>query len=76
MIVGSYTLHLYCDFPDDSYEHQGGSSYPGPSFREVVSEETRTKSKRVAKRDGWRFSGDKCLCPYCCAKGRKLSSKP
>jgi len=80
MIVGSYLLQLYCDFGDDSYEHRGSADHPGPAFAEIGSEESLTRSKRAARRAGWRFSGNgisgqKCLCPWCCKKGRKLSNQ-
>lgn len=73
MIVGSYQLHLYCDFNDDSYEHRGSAQHPGPGFQEISEEETLTRAIRRARRYGWQFSRGGCLCPFCVKMGRKLS---
>ena len=77
MIVGSYSLHLYCDYPDDSYEHRGSSEHSGPGFLEIASEETFNASMRVARQAGWKFSKGsryqrKAICAWCLAKKRKL----
>lgn len=67
MIVGCYDMHLYCDFPDDSWEHR--SDEPAQ-----FTERTFTSSKREAIRRGWRFHSDRerVICPACIAAGRKL----
>ena len=72
MKVGGYQLHLYCDFPDESYAHRGSGEHPGPGFLEVHTEETYLKSIRVARRLGWKLGRTGELCLYCRRKGREL----
>lgn len=67
MIVGCYDMHLYCDFPDDAWEHR---------HREPATFQGRTFSgaQREAKRKGWHFNrdGERVICPSCIKAGRKL----
>lgn len=62
MIVGAYSLDLYCD--NEKYKHPFGympHQYVGETYAECV---------REARRDGWLISNDrqKCLCPKCSGK--------
>jgi hypothetical protein len=77
MIVGCYTLHLYCDYPDDDYSHRGSGEWPGPGYGSFNGR-TEAGSKREAIRKGWKFhrDGDRVLCPFCVAAGRKLPKPP
>lgn len=71
MIVGAYTLHLYCD-----NQPRGGASVDvckapaGSLWRRSPGEytgESRTAAVAEAKRDGWRFTpwSTACFCPCC-----------
>lgn len=68
MIVGCYDLHLYCDYPDDSWQHRANepTQFTGRTF-------TQAKGEAVAA--GWKFSGGRhgrVLCPTCFKSGRRL----
>lgn len=61
MIVGGYTLDLYCDDPSHDknlpweYENKPDTYY-GPSRRSTV---------KHAKINGWVFRSGKAYCPKC-----------
>lgn len=64
MIVGCYTMDLYCDASDHKSvaTRRGGWQYTG---------ETAGECKRKAKADGWKFHRDgEVSCPEC-AKAMK-----
>lgn len=69
MIVGGYTLHLYCDTkdcPNSRCELQGDTTIP--PF--VANDEHGYMCRSKARREGWRlnvFRGT-CLCPDCAKK--------
>lgn len=72
MIVGGYVLHLYCDYPDDGYEHRGGESSTGSGFGEFCKD-TKRDTFKAARGSGWSFTKDgRCLCGWCAKQGRKL----
>lgn len=73
MIVGCYSLHLYCDFPDDSYAHRGSGEHPGPGFGDF-SGETGGAARNRARRAGWLLESGltRALCPSCIKQGRQL----
>ena len=72
MIVGGYVLHLYCDYPDNSYQHIGGESSSGFGFGEFAGDNKR-EAYRDARKYGWKFTQDgRCLCGWCADQGRKL----
>ena len=75
MVVGGYTLDLYCDFPDDKqWEHMGGAQYPGPGVQQFVHAENGAGARKAAKKAGWKIErgGMRALCPWCIARGRVL----
>lgn len=65
MIVGGYTLDLYCDHKD----HKPGTI---SSSGEQFFGETFSQCKRLASRAGWKFSRNKspaeAYCPACVKK--------
>lgn len=63
MRVGSYTLHLYCDNPDN---HKENSEKPPFEFVGV----SETHAILMARRAGWRRVKGKGICPKCSGKGR------
>ncbi len=65
MIVGGYTLHLYCDFKDESFGHGRPGEFAG---------ETKGHAFRDALRSGWKIDlkAGTALCPNCAKEGRKL----
>lgn len=75
MIVGGYVLHLYCDFPDESYDHQGGEVYKGYGFGEFGGDSKQAAYKE-ARNYGWRFTRDgRCICGWCLSQGRSLEKQ-
>lgn len=75
MIVGGYTLDLYCDFPDESWEHRGYSAAPGGGFAQFIHDENGAGARKMARRAGWKFErgGMRVICPSCIQKERILT---
>lgn len=73
MIIGGYDLHLYCDYPDEDYEHRGSAAHPGPSHVQIMEPSKRAAYAEARKR-GWAFRMNKCLCPYCKRRKRSLAN--
>jgi hypothetical protein len=73
MVVGGYELHLYCDYPDDTYAHRGSGQFPGPGFGEF-SGDKGSECRRDARQSGWKIEkGEmRALCPMCRQLGRVL----
>lgn len=67
MIVGGYTLHLYCDFGEG-----GATNAPEHPMGEF-SAATMTVCYADARRKGWKIyeAQGKAKCPACVAKGNK-----
>ncbi len=64
MIVGSYVLHLYCDF----CELPQGRDEMGHQVRHVeFTGDSRQDSYRSARKYGWRINEAKAtaMCPTC-----------
>ncbi len=62
MIVGGYSLHLYCDHPRHKELHPTHFT----SLDADYSGYTEVDCKRQARNDGWTFSRDyKCYCKTC-----------
>lgn len=61
MIVGGYSLHLYCDDP----LHQERHPHQVTSIDADIAERNETACLRVARIRGWRFRQGKCFCPDC-----------
>ncbi len=78
MVIGGYTLDLYCDFPDENihqqWEHMGSSQYPGPGAQQFVHAENGAGARKLAKQAGWKIErgGMRALCPWCIKRGRIL----
>jgi hypothetical protein len=81
MIVGGYTLDLYCDNDQDDNknyhwiltngtyivgDYEINHQYVGENFSEAV---------RQAKKDGWKVNrkNDICICPVCMGKFNKTT---
>lgn len=60
MIVGGYTLDLYCDNPD--CEHK---PHRGPAAE--YTHELGSVCRRLAKKDGWKLNHRQGIatCPHC-----------
>ncbi len=63
MIVGAYTLDLYCDLP-------GNHSRWDPAFEQYVAQAGST-CRQDARRDGWKLNlrYGVAVCPACAGKG-------
>jgi hypothetical protein len=78
MVVGGFTLDLYCDFPSvdakHEWEHMGSAQYPGPGVQQFVHAENGAGARAAARRAGWRIErgGMRALCPWCIQRGRIL----
>lgn len=63
MIVGCYTLDLYCDHPKhkDNVEisKRGAHQYTGITGGEC---------RQAARRDGWKIRNNVAICPICANK--------
>ena len=68
MIVGAYTLDLYCDLPCN---HGYGDAVVVPD--QYVAD-TGPRCRQQARRDGWRFNLRERLavCPRCADKGYSI----
>jgi hypothetical protein len=76
MIVGCYSLHLYCDgLPNCKNRNcrpgAGGDSVPPAEY----SGQTRGECSAKARRQGWRLNPrtDTALCPACAKAGVRPS---
>jgi len=73
MIVGCYTIDLYCDTPgcQFSVEQRTGdkvAQYTGETYQECA---------RKARKNGWQLSADRqvATCPACCNQRHRDMSK-
>ncbi len=73
MVIGGYSLDLYCDFPDESWQHRGSASYAGEGFGDFAAESGPT-TRSLARRAGWKIERGqlRALCPSCQKAGRVL----
>lgn len=73
MVVGGYSLDLYCDYPDESYAHRGSAQFAGAGKADFAAE-TGPAAKAEAKRAGWKIErGERrAICPSCQKVGRIL----
>lgn len=61
MIVGGYSLDLYCDYGDKSMSI---TAYHG--YREGTAHfdaSSQAAANRIARKAGWKIVGSKCYCP-------------
>lgn len=67
MIVGGYTLHLYCDF------HPADANLYAPADMGDFAGSTLAICYTEARRAGWSIypAQGKAKCPACVAKGKK-----
>lgn len=81
MIVGGYTLDLYCDNPmeggtrQERWEHMGSEEYPGAGRATYTHEESGAKARASAKAAGWilDMKNSRALCPACVKAGLVFS---
>ncbi len=76
MIVGCYSMDLYCDTAqEDRSKCRVGWEYNGPP---VYTGRTESECLREARKDGWLFTRDRPRKAYCpkCAKERRKRVKP
>ncbi len=64
MIVGCYSLNLYCDRKNEEHEYK--------EFPHTYTDELGSRCRKSARQDGWllKRNGD-CICPKCACKGAK-----
>jgi len=67
VIIGGYTLDLYCDGPRHRELHPNklgscDASFAGP---------TKSDCTKQACEKGWKLTGDKCLCRRCREAARR-----
>lgn len=71
MIVGGYTLDLYCDSGlDQPYGTRGHSGAPddGGAYPGTFCAETGRDCRWLARKAGWKFlRGRRVICPTCVA---------
>lgn len=67
MIVGGYTLDLYCR--NGRVSEGKGCKHPGERGMEAAvgqfTGQTEREARKAARAAGWRFSIDDVTCPYC-----------
>jgi len=69
MIIGCYTLHLYCDVPKCTYNNKGGSYIP-----DEFTGETGGECRNAARKAGWRLLADgNACCPECNKAGKVVN---
>ena len=73
MIVGGYTLDLYCD--NKSTQHAHGwidiNDVGRGKFPKQFTGRTYTGCAAEARRNGWKIKGDVAICPDCRQKRGK-----
>lgn len=74
MIVGCYTMDLYCDVPDA----RAGTDHPPDEFPHVFTGQTARRCRRAAMARGWKFlrDGVRAVCPKCARADRPAAGKP
>jgi len=73
MIVGGYSLHLYCKY-EDCIENKIPVGMVGKPFTQRCAEfdgDTLKACKAQAEVKGWHFLKGDCICRLCYAKGRR-----
>jgi hypothetical protein len=71
MIVGCYTVHLYCDGEShEGYQSEFGYFVMTPGGREEIQNEFAGRNERdcldQAKQVGWRITkARQAFCPFC-----------
>lgn len=77
MIVGCYSVDLYCDGREGGIDPvcRVGYGYAGPP---VYTGETEGECLRQARRDGWTFTREHPRKAYClsCSKKRRNKRSP
>ena len=68
MIVGCFTLDLYCDNPSNDNNHEY------KEFPHQYTGETRAICYRKARKQGWLIGRTKCYCPKCSGKGKSRAA--
>jgi hypothetical protein len=77
VIVGGYTLDLYCDDPRHTANYRMSIGRPGDlSLDAEFTGETYGECARQARRKGWMLSrdGTRCLCPGHSRKRKKAAA--
>lgn len=62
MIVGCYSIDLYCDYENSDHRWDANSNPP------AYIGETEAECLRAARKDGWKFTRErprKAKCPIC-----------
>ena len=70
MIVGGYTLNMYCDNPDCPHD---GDSYWWP--KEFIGDRGG-KCRAEARVAGWKMDREYTLCPACNKASRQHEQSP
>ena len=65
MIVGGYSLDLYCD------NVEAGRCVSKRSWQNEFYGQSLAETKRDAKAIGWSFKGQSCFCPSCTKARRR-----
>lgn len=69
MIVGCYTLDLYCDSYDGGPPFRDSVVHKYQEFPHQYTGETRFECIKQARKDGWLISKKHQLCSKCSRKG-------
>lgn len=78
MIVGCYSLDLYCDNPLETYFGQGATPIGFHGFDEFPHQfiaETGENCRQQARKRGWKLDlqNHKAYCPRCVLNNTKVS---
>lgn len=70
MIVGGYTLHLYCDDPAHKGFRGEQATYVYTDngtvrLQDEFAGHNEQAARRAARQDGWVFRRDTVFCPEC-----------
>jgi hypothetical protein len=74
MIVGCYSLDLYCDNvlskDEDLFGGLNGDKHEYREFPKTYTGNTRQEAERQARKEGWMINNKTgiCLCPKCSGK--------
>lgn len=69
MIIGCYTLDLYCDYPSHTRAHGEFSGSPQGQY----TDEYGSRCRAEARRDGWILRSDgTAICPRCAKESNTI----
>ena len=76
MIVGGYSLHLYCDSGLKPAGNVEGHGWAGEANPAEFAGRNKTACRTQAKARGWILQGTLAICPVCAVQWRVRGKTP